>query len=121
MYFVLGLLTAGLLALTVAPAVWRRAARLTRARVEGSVPLSLAEIAADKDQLRAEFAMTSRKLEMNVERLEARAAEQLIDISRKRDEIARLSRDQSGRVGSIKELEERVTRLSSEIADAEKR
>ena len=77
MYFALGLLTAGLLALMIAPAVWRRAARLTRERIERSVPLTLNEIQADKDQLRAEFAMSTRRLEMTVERLKERVRAQL--------------------------------------------
>jgi hypothetical protein len=47
MYFTLGLLTAGVLALLVTPAIWRRATRLTRQRIEGSVPMTLAEIQAD--------------------------------------------------------------------------
>ena len=49
MYFALGLLTAGLLAVLVTPAIWRRAMRLTRQRIERSVPMTLAEIEADKD------------------------------------------------------------------------
>ena len=56
MYFALGLLAAGLLALVVTPAIWRRAMRLARARIEAGVPLTRAEIDADKDQLRAGFA-----------------------------------------------------------------
>jgi hypothetical protein len=54
---------AGLLALMVAPAIWRRAARLTRSRIEKSVPLTLSEIQADKDQLRAEAAFKKSVVE----------------------------------------------------------
>ncbi len=64
LFFALGFLCAGFLALMVAPAVWRRAVRLTRRRIEASVPLSLGEIQADKDRIRAEFAMSIRRLEM---------------------------------------------------------
>ena len=56
MYFGLGLLTASLIALVITPAVWRRAMRLARARIEAKVPMTLSEIVADKDQLRAGFA-----------------------------------------------------------------
>ena len=38
MYFVLGLLVAGLAALIVLPAVWRRAVRLTKKRIEAARP-----------------------------------------------------------------------------------
>ena len=81
MYFALGLLTAGLLAVLVTPAIWRRATRLTRQRIERSVPMTLAEIEADKDQLRAEFAMSTRRLEMSIERLREKTTEQIIEIN----------------------------------------
>ena len=89
MYFVLGVLVAGILALAVAPAIWRRAARLTRARVEASLPMTLGEIRAEKYQLRAEFAVATRRLETTIGRLEERTTEQTIDIGRKRTEIER--------------------------------
>ena len=38
----------------------------TTRRMEAATPLSMAEIQADKDQLRAEFAMSARRLEMSV-------------------------------------------------------
>ena len=38
------------------------------------------EIQADKDSLRAEYAMSTRRLEMSVEQLKARATSQLADI-----------------------------------------
>ena len=73
LYFVLGFLSAALLALMVAPAIWNRAVVLTKKRIESSVPLTLNEIQADKDQLRAEFAMSTRRLEMSVEELKNKA------------------------------------------------
>ncbi len=53
LYFVLGFFVAGLLALMVSPVIWNRAVELTRQKIESSVPLSINEIQADKDQLRA--------------------------------------------------------------------
>ncbi|WP_204351678.1 hypothetical protein, partial [Klebsiella variicola] len=60
MVFALGFLLASLLALGLLGAVWRRAVKLTTRRVENAIPLSMAEIKADKDQLRAEFAVAAR-------------------------------------------------------------
>ena len=76
MYFVLGLLAAGLVALALTPAVWRRAHRLARARVESSLPMSLGEVQAEKDQLRASFALSARRLELEVSDLKAKTASQ---------------------------------------------
>ena len=87
MYFVLGLLVAGLLALIILPAVWRRAVRLTKKRIEAATPMTMAEFRADKDQLRAEFALSTRRLEMNVEALRRRLSDQLRDINRKKNEL----------------------------------
>ena len=62
MYFSIGFLCASLLGLIVIPLVHNRAIRLTVRRLEAATPLSMAEIQADKDQLRAEFAMSTRRL-----------------------------------------------------------
>lgn len=115
LFFVLGFLCAGLLALLVAPAIWRRAVRLTRKRVEAAVPLTLTEIQADKDRLRAEFAVSTRRLEMSVKELREKAAEQIVDIGRGREELRHLTaeRDEMHRV--ISDLEARGGELRSEL------
>ena len=76
MYFALGALASALVMLMILPAVWRRAVSLTRKRIEAATPITLAEFRADKDQLRAEFALSTRRLEMNVEALRQRLSEQ---------------------------------------------
>jgi hypothetical protein len=72
MYFALGALVTALIGLVLLPAVWRRAVRLTKRRIEAATPITMAEFRADKDQLRAEFALSTRRLEMNVEQLRKR-------------------------------------------------
>jgi chromosome segregation ATPase len=119
MFFVLGLLTAGLVALMVTPAIWRRAARLTRQRIERSVPMTLAEIQADKDQLRAEFAMSTRRLELTVERLKEKAAEQLLEINEQRETITRLSSEHGGKVEAVRALDQREAELRERLRERE--
>ena len=63
----LGFLTAALLALFISPLYRRRVARLTTDKLKRSMPLTEAEIRADKDRLRAEFAIRIHKLETKVE------------------------------------------------------
>lgn len=121
MYFAMGVLTTGLLALTVVPAIWRRAARLTRARVEAAVPMSLAEIQADKDQLRAEFAIGTRRLELNVGKLEKKASERVVELQRQREEVARLTGEQAARSELIKGLEGRIAILGNEFKGTDER
>jgi len=64
--FTFGFLAAALLALMAAPAVWRRAVFLTRKRIEAALPLSLNELNAEKDALRAEHAMAMRRMELRL-------------------------------------------------------
>src|SRR5206468_2703325 len=85
-----GFLAASLLALTMFPLVHNRAARLTLRRVEANTPLSMAEIQAHKDQLRAGFAMTARRLEISVEQLNGKTASQLRELGKNAATINRL-------------------------------
>ena len=119
LYFALGFLAAALLALMVAPAIWRRAVVLTRRRIESSVPLTLNEIQADKDQLRAEFAMSTRRLELSVEKLRGKAAEQLIDINRKREELTELSDETQDKSENLTKLETEGSELRSQLRQSE--
>eukprot|EP01037_Dinobryon_pediforme_P018575 gene18575-18860_t len=67
MFFALGLLTALLFALAIIPALSRRAMRLARRRLELQLPLSPAEILAERDQLRADYAVQLRVSEQKYE------------------------------------------------------
>jgi chromosome segregation ATPase len=120
MYFALGGLAASLLALAILPAVWRRAVRLTKKRIEAATPITMAEFRADKDQLRAEFALSTRRLEMNVEALRRRLSEQLRDINRKRTEVGAIKGERDTHLQQMRELEEREAELRRRILDLEK-
>ena len=64
---------------------WCMPVRPTHHATAGSAtPLSMAEIQADKDQLRAEFAMSTRRLEMSVEQLKAKTTSQPPKLAKKR-------------------------------------
>lgn len=120
MYFALGLLAAGLVALIIMPAVWKRAVRLTKRRIEAATPITLAEFRADKDQLRAEFALSTRRLEMNVEALRKRLAEQLSDVNQKRTDLGALKAEREKHVAIVSELEARQVELRARIIELEK-
>jgi hypothetical protein len=120
MYFALGLLIAGLLALMIMPAVWRRAVRLTKKRIEAATPMSMAEFRADKDQLRAEFALSTRRLEMNVEALRRRLAEQLRDVNRRKTEVGAIIGERDTHLTIVRELEQREADARARILQLEK-
>ncbi|MBZ9891194.1 hypothetical protein LB559_25005 [Mesorhizobium sp. BR1-1-3] len=104
LFFVLGFLCAGFLALMVAPAIWRRAVALTRKRIESSIPLTQTEIQADKDRIRAEYAMTTRRLEISVKALREKAAEQLVEINRGREAMKGLAVERTDKNQALTEL-----------------
>ena len=83
MVFSLGFLCAGLLALLLLPAVWRRAVRLSRRRLETLTPLSMDEIRAERDLLRAQFAVERRCLEQAKEAVEATRARDMAELGRR--------------------------------------
>jgi chromosome segregation ATPase len=120
MYFALGVMLATLLALVIMPAVWKRAVRLTKKRIEAATPITMAEFRADKDQLRAEFALSTRRLEMNVEALRRRLADQLRDISRKKSELGGIKGERDNHLTVVRELEEREAELRRRVLELEK-
>src|SRR6218665_2548442 len=120
MYFALGLLVAGLVALIMLPAVWKRAVRLTKRRIEAATPITMAEFRADKDQLRAEFALSTRRLEINVETLRKRLAEQLGDVNQKRSDLGALKAERDQHMRVVKELETREAELRARVLELER-
>jgi chromosome segregation ATPase len=117
--FALGFLSAGFLALMIAPAVWRRAVTLTRRRIEASVPLTMNEIQADKDRLRAEFAMQARRLEMTVKELRDRTTSQLVETNRNREDLKRLAAERDERSRAAGEMEVRTATIRGDLARRE--
>jgi chromosome segregation ATPase len=119
MYLGIGFLIASLLGLVFIPLVHARAVRLTMRRMEAATPLSMAEIQADKDQLRAEFAMSTRRLEMNVEQLKAKTTSQLAEIGKKTDAINRLKAELGEKSATIFALEAREKALKDQMKATE--
>ena len=91
MLVVLGFLLACLLAVLLAPTLWRRAVRLTTKRIEGSMPMSVADIQAEKDQLRADFAVKARRLERDLENAKDRATKTQVEVNKKTAEMKGLN------------------------------
>jgi len=116
MYIGIGFIAAALLVLGVIPLVHARAVRLTVQRLEALTPLSMAEIQADKDQLRAEFAMSTWRLEMSVEQMKAKATSQLAEIGKKSEAIGRLKLELGEKTAALFALEAKDKLLEEEVA-----
>ncbi|MCX7311074.1 MAG: hypothetical protein NTV56_04960 [Alphaproteobacteria bacterium] len=119
MFFAIGFLVASLFGLVLIPLVHNRAVRLTMRRLEAATPLSMAEIQADKDQLRAEFAMSTRRLELSVEQMKSRTTSQLAELGKKSDVINRLKVDLGEKTAAIFSLEAREKSLKDQLQATE--
>ena len=119
MYLAIGFLVSMLFGLMIVPLVHNRAVRLTTKRLEAATPLSMAEIQADKDQLRAEFAMSARRLEMSVEQLKNKTSSQLAELGKKSDAINRLKIELGEKNAAIFSLEAREKVLKDQLRATE--
>ena len=119
MYLAIGFLVSMLCGLMIVPLVHNRAVRLTTRRLEAATPLSMAEIQADKDQLRAEFAMSARRLEMSVEQLKNRTTSQLAELGKKTDAINRMKIELGEKNATIFSLEAREKAVKEQLRATE--
>src|SRR5438105_1043583 len=119
MYLAIGFLVSMLVGLMIVPLVHNRAVRLTTRRMEAATPLSMAEIQADKDQLRAEFAMSARRLEMNVEQLKNKTTSQLAELGKKSDAINRMKIELGEKNATIFGLEAREKAVKEQLRATE--
>jgi chromosome segregation ATPase len=103
MFFLAGLLVAGLAGLLILPAFAARAYRLAAARARLLAPLSMKDVAAERDLLRAEHALEQHRLERRLEATQEATARHRADLGRQ--------------AASLVALEAETARLSSEVAE----
>ncbi len=122
MYVALGFLLAWLIALVLAPQLWRRAVRLTTRRLEATMPMSPKEIEADKDELRAQFAVQVRRVEIALAKAKESAARNLVERSKRQAridamkvDIERLQTALNERSNELNVLEQTVKRKFPEL------
>src|SRR5215207_1933509 len=114
MIFAVGFLAATLIALLNIPAINARADRLARRRAEALFPLSISELTAEKDHLRAEFAVLQRKIERKSEEALAFKRENMEELGRRALRIQALETDRAARG-------ERIGALEGELAETQRR
>jgi len=120
MYFGIGFLFAALIGLVIIPLIHARAVRLTIRHLEDSIPQSMAEIQADKDLLRAGFAVSTRRLEMSSEQLKDKTASQLAELGKKGDVINRLKIERDAQNVETILLKAKVEALKEQLTAAGK-
>lgn len=113
--FALGFLSAGFIAVAAAPAIWARAVALTKRRIEATVPLTLNELQADKDQQRAEFAMTARKLELSVKSAREKLTVAQVEVTRLEGELRLLESQRDQLNGTLAEKNALIDDLADQL------
>ena len=112
MLVTLGFVVAALVALFFGRIIWSYAVTLGKRRTERSAPATIAGLQAERDQLRAEHAMLSRKLELRLEDLKTRLAEQTAEVSRNRNRIDHLITEVETRNATIAERDNEIEQLN---------
>ena len=121
-YFALGCIVTSLAALAFAPLFWHRALRLTRARLQLQVPLSMQDILAERDQLRAEYAVKQLEGEQALDKVRAGKTRDMAVIGRQSlaatamaDEIVALRNLDQGQEREIHRLMEDLASAQAEV------
>lgn len=133
--FLLGATVAGAGWLLLLPAIWRRAERLTRTRLERALPLNVNEILAERDRERAVHAVEALALARRLEAMQAevmaakrevgghvaREAEQNAELARREATLAALQTRLATQRGELEERDARLDVLGNERAHLELR
>lgn len=107
--FILGVLVTVFVVVLLGPSVWRRAFYLARRQIHAELPVTLTEISAERDGLRAEHAAAYSKLEQKLRLEREKSSEQRITIGKQYDELKRYA-----------SLEEDIAKLREMLAERDK-
>ncbi|GLK79772.1 hypothetical protein [Methylopila turkensis] len=125
LYAAFGACVATLLLLLFLPLFWNRAVRLTTRRLAGRLPISVSEIVAAQDRLRAEHAVSLRATERRAETMLAQAARERVEAGALRAGQLALKAEAADLRETVKRLETQnalhrgdLDRTSAEFADA---
>jgi len=119
MVFGLGFLSAGLLTLLFLPAFWRRAVRLSRRRLEMLMPLSMDEIVAERDQLRAQFAVERRRMEQAQEAAQETRARDMAELGRRAAALAQAQTRLEALQRALDAGQSRISELEAALESAQ--
>lgn len=120
LFFIFGVLVTVFVVILLGPSVWRRAFFLARRQVQAELPITLAEIRADRDGLRAEYAVAVSRLEQLLKLERQKTAEQKVTLARQYEELKRIPLLEESQADIEKRLaeHERVTKEAETARNA---
>jgi chromosome segregation ATPase len=116
-FFLVGFLSAALLALLATPAISRRAFRLAAARARLQSPLSETQARAERDALRGQHAVEVVRLERRLGAIEDDRATGKAQIGRQADRILQLQEDLAANAEEIVRQREEIAALHREAVE----
>ncbi|GGF06261.1 hypothetical protein GCM10007285_37670 [Stappia taiwanensis] len=119
MYMALGFFIAGLIAIAILPAVWRRAVRLTHRAVEATSPISHADVRAEISGLRAAHALECRRLEIALQQLQEQATANRLARDRAEAGSADMRKEVLAREQALADAQEREEALHRDLLERE--
>lgn len=117
--FVLGALSAGLLALALFPAFTRRARRLAWAEAEARLPRSLDEMIAAKDAVRAVYAAQLARREMELQDVEETLVAARNASAHDQVQAAAARAERSAAVAALQDAEQRLAAAHEDLRQRE--
>lgn len=115
--FALGFLAAALVALIVAPVIQRRVVSLTERRIRASVPLSAAEIRAEKDMARAAFAAENARLSVDLKHNRDQLTESVARGTRLSNELVAIRAEKLNTEKLVEDRDTNIRDLQSQVHD----
>jgi chromosome segregation ATPase len=115
MFIALGFALALVFVLLFGRAFWNIAMRLGARRQAKHIPTAMLELQADRDRLRADHAMMSRKLELRLDDIKSRMTEQMAEVSRHRNRVQSMVQDIEKRDEAIRIKDREIAALNTQL------
>jgi len=116
MLLILGFASAIFLSLIAGRIAWKLAFRLGARQAQRNMPSSMIELQTDRDRMRAEHAMMAKKLELRLDDIKMRMAEQTAEVSRHRNRFEILKQDVATRDSMLKERDDELALLRDKVS-----
>src|SRR6185312_11411786 len=103
-YIGIGFLLAVALVICAIPFAFSRVGRRAIRRLETAAPILMSDIEADMGQLHAQIAVATRRLEVSVEQMKSKTTNQLTEIGKTSEAIARLKAELGDKTVAVQAL-----------------